>query len=1084
MSTKKRDELLDIQATVQKVWADTKAFEIDAPAGEGKARAEETYMVTFPYPYMNGKLHLGHAFTITKAEFAAGYQRLRGKKCLFPFGFHCTGMPIKASADKIKRELEVYGNPPVFPEAAADAGSEKKTHAKIAAKSGGETFQWNIMKHLGIPESEIPQFAEAETWLKYFPPKGMEHLAMFGCKIDWRRSFITTPVNPFYDSFVRWQFEHLKEKNKIKFGKRYTIYSPKDGQPCMDHDRSKGEGVAPQEYTLIKLEVLDPKPKSLQGLGDDKKIFLVAATLRPETMYGQTNCWVSPTIPYVAVAISDTEVFVCTQRAARNISYQPFQADSGLGVHGNTKPEGVSDVVANVPGADLLGCKLKAPYAEYPEVYALPLLTIKENKGTGIVTSVPSDAPDDFAGLRDLKKKKAFREKYGITDEMVLPFDPVPIIDIPGYSTMSAEKACDDLKVASQNDAVKLAEAKDLCYQKGFSEGIMMKGTFAGTPVKAVKDKVRDEMLEKGLAALYREPENMVVSRSDDQCVVALCDQWFLTYGEDEWRKEVADYVNGPFECFDPMTKKRFNETLDWLHEHACSRQYGLGSRLPWDEEWLIESLSDSTIYMAYYTVAHLLQGGSLDGSAGSPLGITVEQLTRQVWDHIFLGTPVSEDCPVSADKLATLRNEFLYFYPMDLRVSGKDLVPNHLTYSLYNHAAIFPPDMWPRAFRANGHLMLNHDKMSKSTGNFLTLEDSIGKYTADITRLACADAGDSLEDANFEEKAADAQLVKMHAELEWITSTLADLPTLRSGPVTEFADKAFKTCIDYAVHEAADAYDRMNFRDALKVAFFELQGARDDYREMMKLTGEGMHRDVIMHYIEVQYLLIAPICPHICEHVWKLLGKEGTMMTNGRWPEAGEVDVPLHKAFVYVGKMAHTFRLRINAAKNKKSKGKGGKGGKGKKGGGGGGGGDAPAAAPPTEIAKVVVYVASEYPEWQRVVLAKLDELFDPTIGTKGTFADNRTVLGELKGNATLKSVMKKVMPFVQFVRDQVEIQGRDALSQVLPFDELEVMKTNAEYLKQTLELETIEVLPVSETDNAKILDDCVPGNPYTLFV
>ena len=47
------------------------------------------------------------------------------------------------------------------------------------------------------------------------------------------------------------------------------------------------------------------------------------------------------------------------------------------------------------------------------------------------------------------------------------------------------------------------------------------------------------------------------------------------------------------------------------LKEHACSRTYGLGSKLPWDENWLIESLSDSTIYMAYYTVAHFLQGGT-----------------------------------------------------------------------------------------------------------------------------------------------------------------------------------------------------------------------------------------------------------------------------------------------------------------------------------------------------------------------------------------------------------------------------------------------------------------------------------------
>jgi leucyl-tRNA synthetase len=43
--------------------------------------------------------------------------------------------------------------------------------------------------------------------------------------------------------------------------------------------------------------------------------------------------------------------------------------------------------------------------------------------------------------------------------------------------------------------------------------------------------------------------------------------------------------------------------TLGWLQQWACSRSFGLGTRLPWDEQFLIESLSDSTIYMAYYTV-------------------------------------------------------------------------------------------------------------------------------------------------------------------------------------------------------------------------------------------------------------------------------------------------------------------------------------------------------------------------------------------------------------------------------------------------------------------------------------------------
>lgn len=58
---------------------------------------------------MNGKLHLGHAFTLTKADFSAYFHRLIGDRVLFPFAFHCTGMPIQGAANRLAREMAEAG---------------------------------------------------------------------------------------------------------------------------------------------------------------------------------------------------------------------------------------------------------------------------------------------------------------------------------------------------------------------------------------------------------------------------------------------------------------------------------------------------------------------------------------------------------------------------------------------------------------------------------------------------------------------------------------------------------------------------------------------------------------------------------------------------------------------------------------------------------------------------------------------------------------------------------------------------------------------------------------------------------------
>ncbi|GAA6074797.1 leucine--tRNA ligase, cytoplasmic, partial [Tachysurus ichikawai] len=367
-------------------------------------------------------------------------------------------------------------------------------------------------------------------------------------------------------------------------------------------------------------------------------------------------------------------------------------------------------------------------------------------------------------------------------------------------------------------------------------------------------------------------------------------------------------------------TRKNFEATLAWLQEHACSRTYGLGTRLPWDEKWLIESLSDSTIYMAYYTVAHLLQGGVLNGQGPSPLGIRPEQMTREVWDFIFFKSAPFPKTNIPKEHLQRLRREFEYWYPVDARVSGKDLVPNHLSYYLYNHVAMWPDDKgkWPRAVRANGHLLLNSEKMSKSTGNFLTLSQAIEKFSADGMRLALADAGDTVEDANFVEAMADAGILRLYTWVEWVKEIISNQNNLRTGPADTFNDRVFVSEMNSGIIRTEQHYERMMYKEALKTGFFEFQAAKDKYRE---LAIEGMHRDLVFEFIENQTLLLAPICPHLCEYTWNLLGKSESLM-KASWPAAGPVDEVLIRSSQYLMETAHDLRLRLKAymqpAKNK----------------------------------------------------------------------------------------------------------------------------------------------------------------------
>jgi len=186
-------------------------------------------------------------------------------------------------------------------------------------------------------------------------------------------------------------------------------------------------------------------------------------------MYGQTNCFVLPTGDYGVYEMKNDDLFVISHRSARHFAHQEM-----------TKVDFEYPSLVDIKGQDLIGKKVKAPMTSYDFVYVLPLPSISMNKGTAVVTSVPSDAPNDYQMLIDLQKKEGLRKIMGIELEWVEGFDPIPLIDVPGMGDLCAKFACEEAKIASHKDTVKLEQCKDKCYLEGFNKGIMKVGIAAG----------------------------------------------------------------------------------------------------------------------------------------------------------------------------------------------------------------------------------------------------------------------------------------------------------------------------------------------------------------------------------------------------------------------------------------------------------------------------------------------------------------------------------------------------------------------------------------------------------------------------
>jgi leucyl-tRNA synthetase len=821
-------DLKEIEPKWQMRWREAQAFDADPNPNRPK------FYLTVPYPYANAPMHVGHGRTYTIGDIIARYKRMRGFNVLWPMAAHVTGTPVAGVAKRIRDK-----DPTILKEYRSSIGyyrSKKDINAVLS------TF--------------TDPLAIAQFFVNVFE----SDFRKLGYSIDWRRKFTTN--DPEYHAFVTWQFINLQRLGYITKGKYPVLYCVSCGNAVGEDDLLQGEHAKVAEFVAIKFPY--------------EEGFLVAATLRPETVYGVTNIWINPNASYSKIQVGE-EIWYVAAPAVRKLVNQGHR----------------SKRLEEIPGSDFIGKICKSPVEER-ELLILPAEFVNPENGTGVVYSVPSHAPFDWAALLDIQKTMKAIQGFKIDFDAVKTIKPISIISVQGYGEHPAIELVEKMKIKDQKATAKLDEATETLYKAEYYQGIMKEntGSFAARKVNEIKEDVIAFLEEQNRAFRFYQPDQEpVVCRCGNEIVVAILpDQWFINYGNREWKTKATKALDQMF-IYPEMYRKLFESTFDWLKERPAARKRGLGTRLPFDRKWVIESLSDSTIYMIFYLIIHHTRAGQ----------ITEQQLDTSFFDYVLLGKgqidKVVENTGIAQEALTTMRQEVEYWYPNDQRHTAVAHIPNHLSFFIFHHAALFPEEYWPKAITLNEFVIREGEKMSKSKGNFIPLAAVPKRYGADLFRLYITQIGDLQSLVDWKEKDV-TNIQRRIKRLVRILENASKIPEveLDESKLTMIS-RWILSKINTAIRDATESLEQLRFRNYALQTFFQLLSNVEFYlRRMNKASPE---RDAVLRYIITRWVkLLTPLLPHLCEEIWERLGSISFVSLEA-WPTPEDrfVDEKIEKA-------------------------------------------------------------------------------------------------------------------------------------------------------------------------------------------
>ncbi len=769
----------------QKAWRD---------AGLATARRRDgrpKFYAVNAYPGPSGFLHPGHLRGYACLDLLGRFHRMLGEEVLLPFGLHASGLPAVAWAQKVRDR-------------------DPATVAQLDAA--------------GVAPELRDRLEAPEEIARFFAANYRDVVERFGVLIDPTTSLTT--IDDDYRAFVRWQMRTLARRSALVQGAHTAPVCPVCGPVAVDAaetDLSSGGDAEVVRFATVPFAL------------DDGRV-LLAATLRPETVYGVTNLWLAPAGELVAWHHGERTYLVAPAGAER----LGEQHGGRVGHRG--------------PAAEVVGREVLVPLAgRRVPVLASPV--VDPEVGTGVVMSVPAHAPADAAALEGVDA--ATRGRLASPPVLLaVPADGEltgPETALVAGSGTPAERALHAVGARGLADRSKVDEATERLYRLEFVRGRMTVPELAGVSVRAARERVAVQLRSLGTSFDLEEFSKPVVCRQGHRVVLRrVADQWFLRYSDPAWKAETVRSLAGV-----SVTPEEYGRELpaivDWYEDRPCTRRgRWLGTPFPLDPSWTVEPIADSTFYMAYYVVRRYVAAGRL----------SVVQLTDALFDHVFLGEGAGEPT-VPAALRDELRAEFLYWYPLDLNIGGKEHRRVHFPVFLFHHARLLPSELRPRGILVHGWVTgpagakVSKKEIATKGGRIPSIESAFERWGPDPLRLFSVLAASLSQDLEFDAGLVDAAADRL-ADLERVLREAAG-----DGDGPPELDAWLASRAHELVRRVRAAYAARDLRAGAEATVVELPALLRRY--YARGGGAGAATDRLAR---AGIRLLSPLAPHLAEEL------------------------------------------------------------------------------------------------------------------------------------------------------------------------------------------------------------------------